>query len=167
MPKIPFTLGLEEEYQIIDGETRELTSYIQEFLDQGRLVLPDQIKPEFLQSQVEVGSKICHSIEQAREELIRMRRSVIQVAEARGLQVAAASTHPFSKWTEQRISAGERYTKHEREMADVARRLLIFGMHVHVGIEDRALLIDVMDQARYFLPHLLARKPSRAWYRPM
>lgn len=164
MPKIPFTLGIEEEYQIIDAETRELTSYIQEFLDQGRVILPDQIKPEFLQSQVEVGSQICHSIEEAREELVKLRRGVIQVAEANGLRVAAASTHPFSSWTKQRITAGERYTKHEAEMADVARRLLIFGMHVHIGIEDRGLMIDVMDQARYFLPHLLALTTSSPFW---
>lgn len=160
MPRTPFTLGIEEEYQIIDPESRELTSYIQEFLDQGRVVLRDQIKPEFLQSQVEVGSSICHSIDQAREELVRLRRTVIQVAESNGLRVAAASTHPFSSWKSQQITAGERYTKHEAEMAEVARRLLIFGMHVHVGIEDRDLMIDVMDQARYFLPHLLALSTS-------
>jgi carboxylate-amine ligase len=160
MPKIPFTLGIEEEYQIIDPETRELTSYIQEFLEKGRVVLKDQIKPEFLQSQVEVGSTICHSIEQARDELTRLRRTVAEVAESAGLAVAAASTHPFSSWTTQQVTAGERYTKHEAKMAEVARRLLIFGMHVHVGIADKDLLIDVMDQARYFLPHLLALSTS-------
>ncbi|HEX4953389.1 MAG TPA: carboxylate-amine ligase [Thermoanaerobaculia bacterium] len=165
MPKRPFTIGIEEEYQIIDPETRHLTSYIQQFLDSGRLVLKDQIKPEFLQSQVEVGSKICHSIEEAREELAKLRHTVIGVAEEHGTRVAAASTHPFSSWMEQRITAGERYTKHEREMADVARRLLIFGMHVHIGMEDRDLMIDVMDQARYFIPHLLALSTSSPfWY---
>jgi glutamate---cysteine ligase / carboxylate-amine ligase len=165
MPARPFTIGIEEEYQLIDPETRELTSYIQEFLELGRVVLRDQIKPEFLQSQVEVGSKICHSIQEARQELGHLRRTVIGVAEDAGLRVAAASSHPFSSWMQQRITAGERYTKHEREMADVARRLLIFGMHVHIGIEDRDLMIDVMDQARYFLPHLLALSTSSPfWY---
>jgi len=164
MPRTPFTIGIEEEYQIIDPESREVTSYIQEFLEQGQVILRDQIKPEFMQSQVEVGTQICHSIEEAREDLARMRRSVIQVAEANDLVVAAASTHPFSSWTQQRITVGERYTQHEREMADVARRLLIFGMHVHVGIEDKSLLIDVMDQARYFLPHLLALSTSSPFW---
>lgn len=165
MARESFTIGIEEEYQIIDPETRELTSYIQEFLEQGQVVLKDQFKPEFLQSQVEVGSKICHSIDEARAELRRLRRSVIEIAEANGKRVAAASTHPFSKWMDQRITAGERYTKHEREMVDVARRLLIFGMHVHIGIEDKDLMIDVMDQARYFLPHLLALSTSSPlWY---
>jgi glutamate---cysteine ligase / carboxylate-amine ligase len=158
LPK--FTVGIEEEYQIIDPVSRELTSYVQEFFDQGRLVLKDQLKPEFLQSQIEVGSNICHDMRQAREELVRLRRTVCQVAEANGLMVAAASTHPFSKWMDQLITPAERYSKHEAAMADVARRMLIFGMHVHVGIEDKELLIDVMDQSRYFLPHLLALSTS-------
>jgi carboxylate-amine ligase len=158
LPK--FTIGIEEEYQIIDPASRELTSYVQEFFDQGRLVLKDQIKPEFLLSQIEVGSRICHDMREAREELVRLRRTVCQVADSHGLVVAAASTHPFSKWTDQRITPAERYTKHEQAMAEVARRMLIFGMHVHVGIEDKELLIDVMDQARYFLPHLLALSTS-------
>lgn len=165
MARESFTVGIEEEYQIIDAETRELTSYIQEFLEQGQVVLKDQIKPEFLQSQVEVGSKICHSMDEAREEIVKLRRSVIDIAEANGVRVCAASTHPFSKWMDQRITAGERYTKHEREMVDVARRLLIFGMHVHIGMDDKDLMIDVMDQARYFLPHLLALSTSSPfWY---
>ncbi|MEM7052389.1 MAG: carboxylate-amine ligase [Acidobacteriota bacterium] len=164
MPKKDFTIGIEEEYQIIEPDTREVTSYVQEFFDQGRLVLKDQIKPEFLQSQVEVGSKICHSIQEARQELIRLRRTVCEVAESHGLAVAAASTHPFSKWTEQLVTPAERYAKHEKAMAEVARRMLIFGMHVHIGIEDKELIIDVMDQARYFLPHLLALSTSSPFW---
>ena len=97
------TIGIEEEYQIIDPETRELTSYVQKLLEQGRHVLQDQIKPELMQSQVEVGSHICRNIEEARLELIRLRRSVCQLAEANGLKVAAASTHPFSNWMSQFI----------------------------------------------------------------
>jgi carboxylate-amine ligase len=164
MSQTAFTIGIEEEYQIIDPETREVTSYVQEFFEQGRHVLKDQIKPEFLQSQIEVGSRICRSIGEAREELIRLRRTVIEVAEAHDLAVCAASTHPFSKWLEQRITAAERYTKHEAAMAEVARRMLIFGMHVHIGFDDRELLIDVMDQARYFLPHLLALSTSSPFW---
>jgi carboxylate-amine ligase len=160
MGRPDFTIGIEEEYQIIDPRSRELTSYVQEFFDQGRLVLKDQIKPEFLLSQIEVGSKICHDIQEVREELVRLRRTVSDVAASHGLALAAASTHPFSKWTEQKTTPAERYSKHEAAMAEVARRMLIFGMHVHVGIEDKELLIDVMDQARYFLPHLLALSTS-------
>ena len=162
LPK--FTIGIEEEYQILDPETGELTSYIQEFLEQGRLVLQDQIQPEMLQSQVEVGSKICSSIKEAREELARLRGSIVKVAEANGLRVAAASTHPYSSWMEQEITDVERYNRHAQEMAEVARRMLIFGMHVHVGIEDKDLMIDVMDQARYFLPHLLALSTSSPFW---
>jgi len=165
MPDRSFTIGIEEEYQILDPQTRGLRSYVQEFLDQGRLVLEDQIKPEFLRSQIEVGSQICHSIDEARHELVRLRRTVCEVAEAHGLAIAAASTHPFSSWMDQQVTAAERYAKHEEKLAEVARRLLIFGMHVHVGIDDKELMIDVMDQARYFLPHLLALSTSSPfWY---
>jgi carboxylate-amine ligase len=119
LPKL--TVGIEEEYQIVDPETRELTSYIQEFLESGRVVLKDQIKPEFLQSQVEVGSRICGDMGQVREEIRGMRRKVAALAAEKGLRVAAAGTHPFTSWTTQQVSAGERYTKHEHNLADIAR----------------------------------------------
>ncbi len=164
MPLPQLTLGIEEEYMIIDPETRELKSYIQELLEQGRLVLQDQIKAEFLQSQVEVGSHICRNIQEIRCEVVRLRRSIIQLAEQNGLAVAAASTHPFSSWSTQEMSVGERYTQLQTDMAELARRMLIFGMHVHVGIDDRELMIDVMNQARYFLPHLLALSTSSPFW---
>jgi len=159
-----FTIGIEEEYQLIDPETRELTSYVQEFLDEGRLVLQDQIKPEFMQSQVEVGSRICHNIGEAREELYRLRREISDLAASHGLVIAASSTHPFSKWSDQQITTMERYTKHMEQLADVARRMLIFGMHIHVGIDDKEVMIDIMGQARYFLPHLLALSTSSPFW---
>jgi len=159
-----FTVGIEEEYQIIDPETRGLTSYVQKFLDHGREVLQDQIKPEFMQSQVEVGSAICRDMRELRLELTRLRRSVDRLARDRGLRIVAASTHPFSCWSDQLINVGERYTKMAKDMAEVARRMLVFGMHVHVGIEDKELLIDVMNQARYFLPHLLALSTSSPFW---
>ncbi len=159
-----FTIGIEEEYQIIDPESRELKSYVQEFLDQGQIVLQDKIKPELLQSQVEVGSKICHDIQEAKEELVHLRRHVFDLAESNGLHFAAASTHPFSNWAEQDVTPLERYRKHQEQMADVARRMLIFGMHVHIGIEDKDLMIDIMDQSRYFLPHLLALSTSSPFW---
>jgi carboxylate-amine ligase len=163
LPKL--TIGLEEEYQIIHPESRELTSYIQEFFDQGRVILRDQIKPEFLRSQIEVGSRICNNIDEAREELIRLRKTVCKLAEGKGLRVAAAGTHPFSVWSDQQITAGERYTKHEQDMADVARHMLVFGMHVHVGIDNPELRVDVLNQSRYFLPHLLALSTSSPFWR--
>jgi carboxylate-amine ligase len=108
LPK--FTIGIEEEYQIIHPETRELTSYVQEFLDQGRVILKDQIKPEFLQSQIEVGSRICNNMQEARQEIVRLRGELSRLARDKGLRVAAAGTHPFSSWTSQQVTAGERYT---------------------------------------------------------
>lgn len=159
-----FTLGIEEEYQIIDPESRELKSYVQEFLDSGRMILKDQIKPEFLQSQIEVGSEICDNVSQAREEVIRLRREVIKLAQKNGMHVAAAGTHPFTSWTTQERTAGERYTKHEENMADIARQMLVFGMHVHIGIADPDVMIDVMNQSRYFIPHLTALSASSPFW---
>ncbi|MDX1385475.1 MAG: carboxylate-amine ligase, partial [Thermoanaerobaculia bacterium] len=158
------TIGIEEEYQIIDPQTGELTSYVQELLEQGRWVLHEQIKAEFMQSQIEVGSRICRDVGEARQELVRLRREVCELADENGLMVVAASTHPFSEWIRQEVSAGERYTKLEKDFGEVARRLLIFGMHVHIGIEDKDLLIDVMNQAQYFLPHLLALSTSSPFW---
>ncbi len=158
------TIGIEEEYQIIDPATREVRSYVQRFLEEGQTVLPDQIRPEFLQSQVEAGTRICHNIQEARREVIRMRRSICELAEQEGLWVAAAGTHPFSSWARQEVSPFGRYPELARFLQDVGRRLLIFGMHVHIGIEDRELLIEVMNQTRYFLPHLLALSTSSPFW---
>ena len=164
MSKPELTIGIEEEYQIVHPETRELHSYIQEFLEQGRVILRDQIKPEFLQSQIEVGSNICRDIHEARAEFVRLRSTICKLAEEKGMHVAAAGTHPFSKWSDQKITAGERYTKHEQNMADIARRMLVFGMHVHIGVDDPDLRIDVMNQARYFVPHFLALSTSSPFW---
>jgi carboxylate-amine ligase len=164
MPDLPLTIGIEEEYQIVDPATRELRSYVQRFLERGQTVLPDQIHPEFLQSQVEAGTRICHNVQEARREVIRMRRSIWELAEGEGLWVAAAGTHPFSSWARQEVSPFGRYTELARFLQDVGRRLLIFGTHVHVGIEDRELLIVVMNQIRTFLPHLLALSTSSPFW---
>ncbi len=158
------TIGIEEEYQLIDPGSRELKAYHPEFLEQGELVLDQQIKPELMRCQIEVGSQVCRSVQEARGEVARLRRSVGELAASHGLAIAAASTHPFSSWKTQEITGRERYTKHLEALADVARRMLIFGMHVHVGIDDRELLIDVMDQARYFLPHILALSTSSPFW---
>ncbi|HET91589.1 MAG TPA: carboxylate-amine ligase [Chloroflexi bacterium] len=158
------TIGIEEEYQIIDPQTLELCSYVQRFLERGQTVLSDQIRPEFLQSQVEVGTFICQNTKEARRELIRMRRSIRDLAQQEGLWVAAAGTHPFSSWARQEISPFGRYPELARFLQDVGRRLLIFGMHVHVGIEDHELLIEIMNQLRYFLPHILALSTSSPFW---
>jgi len=158
------TIGIEEEYQIIDPHTRELRSYVQRFLEQGKTVLPHQIRPEFMQSQVEVGTRICRDIGEARTELVRVRRSILELADREGLWVAAAGTHPFSSWARQEVSPFGRYPELARFLQDVGRRLLIFGMHVHIGIEDPDLLIEVMNQLRYFLPHILALSASSPFW---
>jgi len=163
LKETPLTIGIEEEYQIIDPKTRELTSYIQQFLNRGQ-VLGDQLKAEFMQSQVEVGTRICHSVKEAREEVRRLRSAMIEIADSAGLQLAAASTHPFSQWSDQVITASDRYLEFAEDMQHVVRNLLIFGMHVHVGIDDDELRIDLMNQMSYFLPHLLALSCSSPFW---
>lgn len=164
MTEPSLNIGIEEEYQIIDPRTRELRSYVQQFLEQGRAVLPDQIRAEFLQSQVEAGTQVCRNVAEARDELVRIRRSMLQLATEAELWVAAAGTHPFSSWVRQRVSPFGRYPELVRFLQDVGRQLLVFGMHVHIGIEDEELLIDVMNQLRYFLPHLLALSTSSPFW---
>jgi carboxylate-amine ligase len=148
------TLGIEEEYQIIDPVTRELRSYITEILDHDHLIL-GEIKPELHQSIVEVGSPVCQSPGEVKVELKRLRRMVMDLAAKKELKVVAAGTHPFSSWMTQEITPLERYLGVKQDMQDLAQQLLIFGTHVHVGIEDREFMIDAMNVARYFLPHIL------------
>ena len=162
LPKL--TIGVEEEYQIVNPKTRELASSIEELMPEGRELLHEQIKPEFLQSQVEVGSNICNDIDEVRAEFVRLRSTICRLAEAKGHCVAASGTHPISQWATQKVTAGERYTEHEKNMADVARRMLVFGMHVHIGIEDPDVRVDVMNQARYFVPHFLALSTSSPFW---
>ena len=151
-----FTLGIEEEFQIIDPETRELRSHIQEILGEGKVTLKEQIKPEMHQSVAELGTEICGDITHARAQVIRLRSELAALAAKGGLKIASAGTHPFSHWFDQHITEGERYATIIRDMQQVARANLIFGLHVHVGIPDRATAIHVMNQTRYFLPHLYA-----------
>jgi glutamate---cysteine ligase / carboxylate-amine ligase len=158
------TLGIEEEYQIIDPETRELTSYMQQFLEQGRIFFRDQVKPELMQSQIEVGSHVCRNIKEARHEVIRLRSMVAEVAEKHNRRIVAAGTHPFSRWADQDITARPRYHGLLEDFKYLARRLLIFGMHVHIGIADRALCVDILNQIRYFLPHILTLSTSSPFW---
>ncbi|PJF39814.1 MAG: carboxylate-amine ligase [Phototrophicales bacterium] len=168
MVSIPLTIGIEEEYQIIDPETRELTSYVQQLMNQGRVILGDQLKQEFMQSQIEVGSHVCRNIEEARQEIIRLRRTVSKVAAEHGREIVAAGTHPFSRWQDQKFSEGQRYDDLQATMQDAARRMLIFGMHVHIGFGKdkvgRELTVDIMNQLRYFLPHILALSTSSPFW---
>jgi carboxylate-amine ligase len=163
-PNFPFTLGIEEEYQIIDPQTRELRSYITQILEQGQMVLHEQLKPEMMQSVVEVGTHVCRTAEEARAEIIRLRGAIASLAANQGLTIAAAGTHPFSSWQTQEIYPHERYYGVVNEMQDAARQLLIFGMHVHVGMPDLELGIQIQNVARYFLPHLLLLSTSSPFW---
>jgi len=159
-----FTLGIEEEYQIVDPQTRELRSYITQILEEGRLLLLEQVKPELHQSIVEVGSTVCNTPAEIRSELIRLRRAIMELAAKNGLKIAAAGTHPISSWMEQEITPQERYMGVKQDMQELAQRLLIFGTHVHIGIEDREFLIDAMNVVRYLLPHVLCLSTSSPFW---
>ncbi|MFN3704608.1 MAG: carboxylate-amine ligase [Thermoflexales bacterium] len=161
-----FNIGIEEEYQIIDPKTRELRSYITQLLeDAAHLKLIElELKPELHQSIVEVGTRVCNTPSEAREELIRLRRNVIMLAERNGLKIAAAGTHPFSHWRSQAITPLERYTTVRSDMAQLAQQLLIFGTHVHIGIEDAEFMIDCMKVVRYFVPHVLCLSTSSPFW---
>ncbi len=156
MKEHTFTLGIEEEFAIIDPETRELRSHIQEILEGGKVVLKEQIKQEMHQSVVELGTEICPSIVDARQHVIDLRSRLAELAGRSGLKIASVGTHPFSHWRDQLITQGERYREIVKDMQQLARANLIFGLHVHVGIPNREMAIHVMNQARYFLPHIYA-----------
>jgi carboxylate-amine ligase len=157
------TLGIEEEYQIIDPRTRELRSYITEILEGDHLVL-EEVKPELHQSMVEIGTKVCRTPAEARGELVRLRRTVMDLAARKDLRIVAAGTHPFSSWITQEITPLERYLGVKEDLADLAQQLLIFGTHVHIGIEDRDFLIDTMNVSRYLLPHVLCLSTSSPFW---
>jgi carboxylate-amine ligase len=159
-----FTLGIEEEFQIVDPVTRELRSHVTEFLDEGRMILGEQIKPEMIQSMIEVGTGICKNIQEARADISNLRGVIASLAEKNGLRIVAASTHPISRWQDQKIFDDERYELLVQELQTVARSLLIFGLHVHVGIRDRERQIHIMNASRYFLPHILALTTSSPFW---
>lgn len=159
-----FTLGIEEEFQIIDPKSRELRSHVSEFLEEGKMILGEQIKPEMIQSMIEVGTGICKNIQEARADITRLRSIISGLAGKTGLAIVAASTHPFSHWQDQKIYEDERYALLVQELQTVARSLLIFGLHVHVGVADLDRRIHIMNAARYFLPHVLALTTSSPFW---
>jgi carboxylate-amine ligase len=159
-----FTLGIEEEFQIVDPKTRELRSHVSEFLEEGKMILGEQIKPEMIQSMVEVGTGICNNIQEARADITRLRSIISGLAGKANLSIVAASTHPFSRWQDQKIYDDERYELLVEELQSVARSLLIFGLHVHVGVADPERRIHIMNAARYFLPHVLALTTSSPFW---
>ena len=164
-PEPRFTIGIEEEYLLVDSRTMDLDSDPPtSIMDECQRLTPRQVSPELLRSQIEVGTTVCASISAARADLARLRGVVIRAARHEGLSPIAASTHPFGHWTEQLHTPVERYRDLTTEMQAAARRLLICGMHVHVGIEDDELRIDLMNQLRYFVPHLLAMSTSSPFW---
>ncbi|MBV9760140.1 MAG: carboxylate-amine ligase [Acidobacteriaceae bacterium] len=155
--KPSLTIGIEEEYQTIDPETRDLRSHIDsEIISKGKMLLKEAVKAEMHQSVVEVGTGICRDIKEAARELKCLRSEIVGLAKQNGLRLAAAATHPFADWRKQDIYPDERYQIIVQDLKMVARANLIFGLHVHIGVEDRQDQIHLMNAARYFLPHILA-----------
>jgi carboxylate-amine ligase len=168
MTRPSFTIGIEEEYQTIDPVTRDLRSHIDaEIIAKGKMQLKEAVKAEMHQSVVEVGTGICNNIQEAREEVRQLRGAIITLARENGLHLAASGTHPFADWRKQEIYPDERYYTIVEDMKTVARGNLIFGLHVHIGVEDRETAIHLMNAARYFVPHLLALSANSPFWTGM
>ena len=168
MERPSLSIGIEEEYQTIDPETRDLRSHIaSEILPKAKLALQEAVKPEMHQSVIEVGTRVCRDIKEARENIQSLRREMITLAGEQGMLLAAASTHPFSDWKLQEIYPDERYQQVVEDMQLIARANLVFGLHVHIGIEDRNTAIHIMNSMRYFLPHILALSSNSPFWMGM
>jgi len=165
IPEPTFSIGIEEEYLLVNKETRDLAPEPPaELLAKCEEALRGQVSPEFLRSQIEVGTRVCESVQEARDQLVELRSTVGAIADEFDLAPIAASTHPFAHWESQHHTDKERYNVLAKDLQHVARRLVICGMHVHVGIEDDDLRIDLLGQAPYFLPHLLALSTSSPFW---
>ena len=167
MPKPPpFTIGIEEEYHLVDVETRGIAvSPPRELFDTCSEALGDSVSHEFKASQIEIGTPVCASVAEGRAHLIQMRKTIADAGRPFGILPLAAATHPFSRWAESETSEGERYQEIAQDLQDVVRRLLISGMHVHVGLgDDDELRIDLLNQAAYFVPHILALSTSSPFW---
>jgi glutamate---cysteine ligase / carboxylate-amine ligase len=168
MKRPSLSIGIEEEYQTIDPETRDLRSHIQmEILSKAKLKIAEKVKAEMHQAVVEVGTNVCRDIKEAREDMRSLRREMITLASENGLLLGSASTHPFADWKVQEIYPDERYYRVVEDMQLVARANLVFGLHVHVGIEDRDTAIHIMNSMRYFLPHILALSTNSPFWMGM
>ncbi len=160
-----FSIGIEEEFQIVDPPSGDLRAHIQELMQHaGQHTLGEQIKPEMLQSMVETISRICLNIDEARAEVYKLRRTISDLANRAGLAIVASGTHPFSHWQSQLITPNERYKMLEEDLQDVVRSILIFGLHVHVAVPGNDLRVEIMNEARYFLPHMLALSTSSPFW---
>lgn len=151
-----FTVGIEEEYQLVDPETRDLRSTVNDILANGETLLGEQIKKEMFQAMVEVGTTICRDVGEARNEIVRLRGTVSDLAQKAGARLVASGSHPFARWDTMKVTDDERYIQLEHNLQQIARSIAVYGLHVHVGIEDRDHSIEIMNEARYFLPHILA-----------
>lgn len=159
-----FTIGIEEEYLLVDRESLALERAPEAMMEACAAELEGQFSPEFLECQVEIGTKVCAGVREAREDLKRLRSTVARIAGEHGLAPIAASCHPFSDWRDQHHTRKDRYNELHDDLAGVVQRLLICGCHVHVGIADKAMRIDLVNQLKYFLPHLLALSCSSPFW---
>ncbi len=164
IPKPSFSVGIEEEYLLVDNESRDLVAVPDALMRACKGALNDQVSPEFLKCQIEVGTRVCKTIAEARADLAHLRGTIARLAGEHGLSPMAASAHPFASWKSQSHTDKERYDHLAHDLAGIARRMLICGMHVHVGIEDNDLRIDLLNQMPYFLPHLLALSTSSPFW---
>jgi carboxylate-amine ligase len=151
-----FTIGVEEEYMVIDPITRELRSHEQKIVHEGQKIIKDKVKAEMHQAVVEVGTDICKDVDEAFEDVAALRKTISDIANGLGLWVGASGTHPFSHWQKQLITEHVRYNEIVNELQDAARSNLIFGLHVHVGMQTREMAIHIANSARYFLPHIFS-----------
>ena len=147
-----FTIGIEEEYQIVDPETRDLKSHVSVILEEAIALLGEQVKPEMHQCMIEVATNVCNNTTEARTDLFNLRKTICALAERNGLKIAAASTHPFAHWTGQNIFEHDRYMQIVEDHQVLSRSLLIFGLHVHVGVEERETAIHIMNAAGISCP---------------
>ncbi len=159
-----FTLGIEEEFQIVDPHTRELRSHVSEILEEGKTLLGEQVKPEMIQSMIEVGTGICKDIKDARSDITHLRSVLSSLVRKKGMEIVAAATHPFSHWQDQKIYENARYELIVEENQMIARSLLTFGLHVHVGVSDPERRIQIMNGVRYSMPHILALSTSSPFW---
>ena len=159
-----FTIGIEEEYLLVDRESLALARAPDAMMQACAATLEWQFSPEFLECQIEIGTKVCAGVSEARDELKYLRSTVARIAAEHGLAPIAASCHPFSDWRDQHHTKKDRYNELHDDLAGVVQRLLICGCHVHVGIAEKAMRIDLVNQLKYFLPHLLALSCSSPFW---
>jgi glutamate---cysteine ligase / carboxylate-amine ligase len=164
--KLPkFTFGIEEEYHLVDLQTRDLAAAPPGFMDECKRRLGERVSPEFLATQIEIGTSVCRTFPEARAEIARLRSAIGEIAQKYGLAPIAAGTHPFAETIDLPTTDKERYRVLAKDLAGIGRRMAISGMHVHVGIEDPECRIDLMNQIRYFMPHLLMLSTSSPFWK--